>query len=297
MSSLKKYGIFLASGLGIYSLIVVSILINGLVSHPITTASQAASLSTKYKNLFIGRGTLQPLPTIAGGNAPSLLDSDSAPAQPQCAEGMKQLQFGDCGNGNAPVYTTTGGAASASSTSPGTNSDATSVSKPLTTVTMSITGVVCQDDSVVPFTPFEGCQTMTKEEWGAQLSQIHAQMMALCAGKKSQACSGGDSLPPVTTTPAVQSPVTKPATQVQLNSTGTTTKSVSGGSPIVPLQGAEACPTKDRGDANCDGLIDLVDFRIWATEYSTGVGTSADFNGDGSVSFGDFSIWRDNYVL
>ncbi len=235
------------------------------------------------------------------------------PSQPVCLEGMKELQLGDCGNGSAPVYGGVGGSGSAGST---TN---TSVSKDPITVTMSIVGVICQDESVVPFAPFEGCETHTKEEWSSILPPLQAQMQTLCAGKKSAACSAGGGAPSVTSVPlptnttqtnknagggvpgttstGTGSPTT--AGGASLNTTATTTTAVGAGKVATQLfnVGSESCDTKSKGDANCDGLIDLLDFRIWAAEYSSGSGLSADFNGDGAVTFTDFSIWRDNYVL
>lgn len=292
MSSLKKYGIFLASGLGIYSLLVLAILINGLITNPVTRSSQAKSLSTKYKNLFLAKT--------------STLDQPQAQpetSQPVCLTGMKQLQFGDCGNGGAPVYnTSSGGSGGGDETSVGGGSGGSStVSKSSLTVTMSITGVVCQDDVVIPFSPFEGCQTMTKDEWASQLSPLQSQMQALCDGHRSAACSGtsGVGTPPsVTITPIFRDPASK---NTSAPSTTSTSKTAAAGTTSTSVQNFGTtdgtCETKSKGDANCDGLIDLVDFRIWVTEYSSGSGTSSDFNGDGVVSFADFSIWRDNYVL
>lgn len=292
MSSLKKYGIFLASGLGIYSLLVLTILINGLITNPVTRSSQAKSLSTKYKNLFLAKTSTLDQPQTQPDTSRSA-----------CLTGMKQLQFGDCGNGGAPVYnTSSGGSGGGDETSVGGGSGGSStVSKSSMTVTMSITGVVCQDDVVIPFSPFEGCQTMTKDEWASQLSPLQSQMQSLCAGHKSAACSAGSAggvLPPITIAPSLPVPASKNTSAPSTTSLSKTTAAGST-SPSVQSFGSTGgtCETKSKGDANCDGLIDLVDFRIWVTEYSSGSGTSSDFNGDGVVSFADFSILRDTYVL
>lgn len=56
------------------------------------------------------------------------------------------------------------------------------------------------------------------------------------------------------------------------------------------------CSLKSLGDADCNRLIDLVDFEIWRKEY-TGSSTakSADFNTDNFVNIVDFEIWRKHY--
>lgn len=66
------------------------------------------------------------------------------------------------------------------------------------------------------------------------------------------------------------------------------------------------CVLNSSGDANCDGVIDLLDFNIWRTEFlglSASSPTSptitppqADFNKDGAVNILDFNIWRDSFL-
>lgn len=51
---------------------------------------------------------------------------------------------------------------------------------------------------------------------------------------------------------------------------------------------------KTSGDANCDGVVDILDLNIWAIEYP-GVGLTSDFNSDSKVNAFDFFIW--NYIL
>lgn len=57
------------------------------------------------------------------------------------------------------------------------------------------------------------------------------------------------------------------------------------------------CSTTNRGDANCDGKIDLADFEMWRKE-SLGILTTknADFDGNGTVSLPDFETWRKTYT-
>lgn len=64
------------------------------------------------------------------------------------------------------------------------------------------------------------------------------------------------------------------------------------------------CETNRRGDANCDGQIDIYDISIWRDEYqqSNGGQTArddwrADFNCDGVVNVDDRSMWREEYRL
>ncbi len=63
-----------------------------------------------------------------------------------------------------------------------------------------------------------------------------------------------------------------------------------------PSLSPSACTRKVHGDADCDGLIKLVDFTIWLREY-TGIDNSAraDFNGNGTVSLIDYEIFRLHY--
>ncbi len=57
-----------------------------------------------------------------------------------------------------------------------------------------------------------------------------------------------------------------------------------------------ACWRKPDGDANCDDLIDLLDYEIWRQEANEELTTkTADFNGDGVVDISDFNIWQANY--
>lgn len=59
-----------------------------------------------------------------------------------------------------------------------------------------------------------------------------------------------------------------------------------------------SCPSdptrKSRGDANCDGKIDEVDFNLWLEQFhsSPSQTDSADFNCDGKVDGIDFEYWR-----
>lgn len=62
---------------------------------------------------------------------------------------------------------------------------------------------------------------------------------------------------------------------------------------------AEGC-AKAKGDANCDGRVDGVDYSLWLnTQCQPAAGQScadlkADFNGDGKVNDDDYQIWFAN---
>ena len=53
------------------------------------------------------------------------------------------------------------------------------------------------------------------------------------------------------------------------------------------------CSTKTSGDADCNNVIDSVDYEIWRKEKMHEVSTHySDFNSSGVVDMVDFEIWR-----
>lgn len=60
------------------------------------------------------------------------------------------------------------------------------------------------------------------------------------------------------------------------------------------------CPTKTKGDANCDGSIDGLDYSLWLNSQCHPSGDQqcsylkADFNNDGNVDDSDYIIWENN---
>jgi hypothetical protein len=67
-----------------------------------------------------------------------------------------------------------------------------------------------------------------------------------------------------------------------------------GDSTILKTPGS--CGTL-RGDVNCDGRVNLVDFSIMAFWYKkTGVPIKVDLNNDGTVTLVDFSIMAFNWT-
>ena len=60
---------------------------------------------------------------------------------------------------------------------------------------------------------------------------------------------------------------------------------------------AGSCPLNSQGDANCDNLIDLIDFESWRREF-TGTNTTvdSDFNRDGRINLIDFEVWRRSFT-
>lgn len=67
--------------------------------------------------------------------------------------------------------------------------------------------------------------------------------------------------------------------------------------PTITVGDQEDCPRKGEGDANCDGVVNLIDFEILRQEYlGEWSSTFADFNGDGEVSLIDAQIWTDTFL-
>lgn len=70
----------------------------------------------------------------------------------------------------------------------------------------------------------------------------------------------------------------------------TPTPSLSQSPTSTPMPG---CPSKNKGDANCNNVIDLIDFEIWRKEFTGSLQTkNADFNISGAVDIVDFELWR-----
>ena len=63
----------------------------------------------------------------------------------------------------------------------------------------------------------------------------------------------------------------------------------------IPTPTVNPCPAKPTGDANCDGIINIIDFEIWRKE-STNVSSFklSDFNLDSAVDTQDYIIWKNN---
>jgi hypothetical protein len=61
---------------------------------------------------------------------------------------------------------------------------------------------------------------------------------------------------------------------------------------------ATSCGLRNRGDANCDNVINDADYAIWKTKMQGGAyastSYSADYNKDGAVTIVDHEIWRMN---
>ena len=71
------------------------------------------------------------------------------------------------------------------------------------------------------------------------------------------------------------------------------------GAPTSDLDVCVVCGTKEYGDANCDGSVELDDFVVWRADYINGMNsscTNGDFDGDGRVELSDFVIWRSGYI-
>ena len=57
-----------------------------------------------------------------------------------------------------------------------------------------------------------------------------------------------------------------------------------------------SCLLKPKGDADCNGTIDLIDFEIWRKEFAgEKVMEQADFNNTKTADLADFEIWRKGF--
>jgi len=66
----------------------------------------------------------------------------------------------------------------------------------------------------------------------------------------------------------------------------------------APTQNATnpACPLKSKGDANCDGKIDLIDYENWRKELiGEQLSLTADFNENGVIDSVDYATWKKNF--
>lgn len=67
----------------------------------------------------------------------------------------------------------------------------------------------------------------------------------------------------------------------------------------IPTIAVASCSLKNKGDANCDDIINLLDYEVWRTELISELkGTAtiklSDFNEDGAITIVDFNIWKSN---
>ena len=57
------------------------------------------------------------------------------------------------------------------------------------------------------------------------------------------------------------------------------------------------CPLKTKGDANCDGTVNIADYAVWQQEFVRSKTTSdADFSRDNNVNLIDYAIWQHNFL-
>lgn len=95
---------------------------------------------------------------------------------------------------------------------------------------------------------------------------------------------------PITVTPTrAITPTSVPTLSVTTIPTATVT-------PTPPL----SCLLHVYGDANCDGLVNTLDYVCWSQQLITGVKptncVSSDFNDDGVVTVFDYAVWFSKYI-
>lgn len=65
---------------------------------------------------------------------------------------------------------------------------------------------------------------------------------------------------------------------------------------MTPISIPIPCQNKNKGDADCDGVITQKDYEIWREEFVKQPRfMQSDFNGDGRISISDFEFWRRNF--
>lgn len=65
---------------------------------------------------------------------------------------------------------------------------------------------------------------------------------------------------------------------------------------MTPISIPITCQNKNKGDADCDGVITQKDYEIWREEFvAQPKFIQSDFDGDGRISIIDFEIWRRNF--
>lgn len=191
------------------------------------------------------------------------LPPEAVPTVSTCQEGVKSILADP---GNCTVDPKTAGGSPSTTATGGTTKD---VPKSV------LKGVLCWNDNgdgIQDSTEFLALNTgcITREEMTTYLTQAQD----FCKGKKAPSCggSGGGVITP---------------------GAGGSGGGVGPTSAVPPTN----CATKSKGDVNCDGRIDLVDFNIWLSEFNGLSKTlNADVNGDGRVSGADFDVWRQTYT-
>ncbi len=63
--------------------------------------------------------------------------------------------------------------------------------------------------------------------------------------------------------------------------------------PVTPPVGGN-CSSKIKGDCNCDGKIDVIDWEILRSSIRS-EGQACDVNGDGTINSVDLTIWKTNH--
>jgi hypothetical protein len=82
--------------------------------------------------------------------------------------------------------------------------------------------------------------------------------------------------------------------QCQPNPDTTPTASPSG--VLTPtVTGEPECPLFSKGDGNCDGMVEDLDYVVWWNSYKKNL--EGDYNGDGETEDLDYVVWWNNYGL
>lgn len=139
--------------------------------------------------------------------------------------------------------------------------------------------------SVVP-TPNCEIETCTCEQTCRSAPGDPSNCLSICA---SQGLAPTEYLLPPTITPIPTPEISIPTPTISY----LTPQTISSPTPVI-----SSCHLKNKGDANCDNFINIVDFQIWKTDFVNAlkgiINNQSDFNNNGLINIVDFNIWKTN---
>ena len=99
--------------------------------------------------------------------------------------------------------------------------------------------------------------------------------------------AGNPTATPLPTTAPTSVPTSVPTATPTISQVATSTPTTSSGN----------CPLRSKGDADCNGTVNLADFEIFRKEYVGQLSTKqSDFDNNGLVTITDFEIFRKGYL-
>jgi|GEM_PF-4778832 len=105
---------------------------------------------------------------------------------------------------------------------------------------------------------------------------------------------------PTTTRTPTQTPTNMPTNTPTRTPTPTSVPTNTTAPTATPTLGRCECPAgkveKRLGNANCDEVVDMIDFSVWVAEFSEGSVNNADFDCNGMVDLGDYQTWLSGFA-